>query len=67
MGQVRVLIVDDSRSARSLIGALLESAGDIEVCGEASNGREAVALNLSLRPDIILMDVQMPEMDGMPS
>lgn len=65
MGRVRVLIVDDSRSARGLIRALLESAEAIEVCGEASNGREAVALNLSLRPDIITMDLQMPEMDGM--
>ncbi|NCA69820.1 MAG: chemotaxis-specific protein-glutamate methyltransferase CheB [Sphingobacteriia bacterium] len=64
MRQVRVLIVDDSRSARSLIRALLESTEEIEVCGEASNGREAVALNLSLCPDIITMDLRMPEMDG---
>ncbi|UHD14817.1 chemotaxis-specific protein-glutamate methyltransferase CheB [Thiocapsa bogorovii] len=62
---VRVLVVDDSRSARSLIRALIETAPGLVVCGEAADGREAVEKTLALKPDVVTMDLQMPEMDGM--
>ncbi len=65
MQPVRVLVVDDSRSARELIRALIEAAPGLSVCGEAANGREAVEKTLALKPDIVTMDLQMPEMDGM--
>jgi NarL family two-component system response regulator LiaR len=61
---IRVLIVDDHAIVRKGIRALLEQVGHIEVVGEASDGREAVAQAESLRPDVILMDLVMPEMDG---
>ncbi len=65
MQPVRVLVVDDSRCARELIRALIEAAPGLSVCGEAANGREAVEKTLALKPDIVTMDLQMPEMDGM--
>ena len=61
---IRVLLVDDQALIRTGIRALLDAEDDIVVVGEAVNGREAVALALEHRPDIVLMDVQMPEMDG---
>jgi two-component system chemotaxis response regulator CheB len=63
--RLRVLVVDDSATARGLIRALLESEPDLSVCGEAANGRDAVAMALALKPDLITMDLQMPVMDGM--
>lgn len=65
MKPIRVLVVDDSGSARALIRALLESEPGLSVCGEASNGREALELTLALQPDIITLDLQMPVMDGL--
>ena len=65
MTTVRVLVVDDSASARGLIGALIEEAPGLTVCGEAENGRQAVERVLALRPDIVTLDLQMPVMDGM--
>ncbi len=62
---VRVLVVDDSATARHLIRALIDEAPRLEVCGEARNGREAVERVLALAPDIVTMDLQMPVMDGM--
>ncbi|NEX21005.1 chemotaxis-specific protein-glutamate methyltransferase CheB [Thiorhodococcus mannitoliphagus] len=62
---ISVLVVDDSGSARALICALLEDAPGLRICGEAENGREAVEKVLSLKPNIVTMDLQMPEMDGM--
>ena len=61
---IRVLIVDDHSIVRKGTRALLERIADFEVAGEASNGKEAVALAETLRPDVILMDLMMPEMDG---
>jgi len=61
---IRVLIIDDHAIVRKGIRALLEQVEHIEVVGEASDGREAVAQAESLRPDVILMDLVMPEMDG---
>ena len=61
---IRVLLVDDQSLIRNGIRALLDAEDDIEVVAEAADGREGVALALEHRPDIVLMDVQMPEMDG---
>src|SRR5689334_12042513 len=61
---IRVLTVDDHPLLRDGIAALLSTQSDIEVVGEASNGREAIELFRKLRPDVTLMDVQMPEIDG---
>ena len=61
---IRVLIADDQAMVRAGFAALLGAADDIEVIGEAADGAEAVSLALSLRPDVILMDVRMPELDG---
>jgi DNA-binding NarL/FixJ family response regulator len=62
---IRVVVADDQVLVRSGFTVLLGSAPDIEVVGEASNGAEAVALVASARPDIVLMDVRMPIMDGL--
>ena len=61
---IRVLVADDHPIVRSGIVALLESADDIAVVGTASTGLEAVELALELRPDIVLMDLRMPGIDG---
>ncbi len=61
---IRVLIVDDHTIVRKGICALLAEVEAITVVGEASNGQEAVAQALALDPDVILMDLAMPEMDG---
>lgn len=62
--KIRVLIVDDSHLGRELIGAILAKAEDIEVVGEAVNGREGVEKALALKPDLITMDIEMPELGG---
>jgi DNA-binding NarL/FixJ family response regulator len=60
-----VLIADDQALMRAGFRMILESEPDLEVVGEAADGREAVAEAARLRPDVVLMDVRMPEMDGM--
>jgi DNA-binding NarL/FixJ family response regulator len=62
---IRVAVADDQALVRSGFAVLLRSAGDIDVVGEASDGREAVALVERARPDVILMDIRMPDMDGL--
>jgi DNA-binding NarL/FixJ family response regulator len=62
---VRVLIADDQGMVRSGFTTLLNSEPDIEVVGEAVNGQEAVTRAIQLKPDVILMDVRMPVMDGL--
>ncbi|HEY5351458.1 MAG TPA: response regulator transcription factor [Streptosporangiaceae bacterium] len=62
---VRVLIADDQGMVRSGFTTLLNSEPDIEVVGEAVNGQEAVTRAIQLRPDVILMDLRMPVMDGL--
>lgn len=61
---IRVLIVDDHTIVRKGIRALMAEIEDIEVAGEASSGQEAIKQAESLNPDVILMDLVMPEMDG---
>lgn len=61
---IRLLIVDDHTSFRSGLRALLETADDVQVVGEASSGPEGVALADDLQPDVVLMDVTMPGGDG---
>ncbi|MGW1888923.1 response regulator [Streptomyces sp. NPDC002004] len=62
---IRVLIVDDQAMVRAGFAALLNAQSDIDVVGEASNGREGVEAGRTTRPDVVLMDVRMPEMDGL--
>ncbi len=62
---VRVVIADDQGMVRSGFTTLLNSEPDIEVIGEAVNGQEAITRAIQLRPDVILMDVRMPVMDGL--
>lgn len=61
---IRVMLVDDQELVRSGFRTILDSEPDLEVVGEAANGLEAVALASDLRPDVICMDVEMPEMNG---
>lgn len=64
MGKTRLLIVDDHALVREGIIAFLKLADDIQVVGEASNGLEAISKADALRPDVILMDIAMPELGG---
>ena len=61
---VRTLIVDDQALFREALAALLEVQPEIEVVGEAGNGEQAVRLAAELRPDVVLMDLRMPVLDG---
>ena len=61
---IRVLLVDDQQIIREGLGKLLQAKSDLEVVGEAENGQRAVEQTLSLQPDVVLMDVRMPVMDG---
>ncbi|MDI3408242.1 response regulator [Streptomyces cavernicola] len=62
---IRVLIVDDQAMVRAGFAALLAAQSDIDVVGEAPDGRQGVELSRSAHPDVVLMDVRMPEMDGL--
>ncbi|MHB1317195.1 MAG: response regulator [Anaerolineae bacterium] len=61
----RVLVADDQRAIQQGLHALLNLLPGVEWIGEASNGRDAVSMTLAERPDVVLMDVQMPVMDGL--
>ena len=61
---IRLLLVDDQPAVRRGLGMRLHLEPDIQIVGEASTGREALKLALALSPDVVLMDVEMPEMDG---
>jgi len=62
---IRVAIADDQQLIRGGFRSLLESEPDIEVVGEAGTGAEAVALVTSQKPDVVLMDIRMPDGDGL--
>lgn len=64
-GEIRVLIADDSLTVRSMMANTLEQASGFELVGQARNGQEAVDLCRKLRPDVVAMDLAMPEMDGL--
>ena len=64
MSSVRVLVADDQALVRGGFRMILEGRDDLEVVGEAENGREAVELTERMKPDVVLMDVRMPVMDG---
>jgi DNA-binding NarL/FixJ family response regulator len=61
---VRVLIVDDSESVRRSLAAMLSATDDLVVLGSCANGAAAVALVAAARPDVVLMDIAMPRVDG---
>ncbi len=62
---IRVLVVDDQALVRAGFAVIIDSAEDLAVVGEASNGQEAVEIAAELHPDVVLMDIRMPEMDGL--
>jgi DNA-binding NarL/FixJ family response regulator len=64
MGKVRVLLVDDDALVRAGLRTILSSASDLELVAEADDGSRAVAAVRQHRPDVVLMDIRMPEMDG---
>ena len=63
--KLRVVIADDERPARSFLASILRTFGDVDLLGEAVNGMEAVTLIESKQPDLALLDLQMPEVDGL--
>lgn len=65
MEKKRVLLVDDSIAAATQLQRIIDSSGVFEVVGHAKNGIEGIKLYASLRPDIVCMDLIMPEMDGL--
>ena len=65
MSNIRIMLVDDHQVIRTGLKSFLQTQPDLEVVAEASNGQEAITLALETRPDIIIMDISMPEMDGL--
>ncbi|MEZ3160782.1 response regulator transcription factor [Microbacterium sp. BWT-B31] len=61
---IRVLIVDDQALIRTAVREILRAAADVEVVGEAVDGAEAVAVAMAQHPDVVLMDIRMPQLDG---
>lgn len=65
MKKTRILIADDHQVVRKGIGCILGGRPEWEICGEAANGREAVDAAARLKPDLVIMDISMPEMNGL--
>jgi DNA-binding NarL/FixJ family response regulator len=65
MAKIRVLLADDHMVVRLGLSALIDAEPDMQVMGEANNGLEAIELARQLRPDVIVMDISMPQMDGL--
>jgi two-component system chemotaxis response regulator CheB len=64
-GKIKLLIVDDSRLVRKTIANVFDNDDSVEVVGEATNGKEALTMIPALKPDVITLDIEMPEMDGL--
>ena len=64
-GKIRVLVVDDSAFMRKVLNGIITADPQLDVCGEAKDGREAVEQAETLKPDVISMDINMPRMDGL--
>jgi two-component system response regulator NreC len=64
-GRVRILVADDHEAVRKGVCAILGTRLDIEVCGEAANGEEAIAKAHTLKPDLIILDITMPVLSGL--
>ncbi len=64
MSEITLVLADDHAVVRSGLRMLLDAQSDMRIVGEANNGREAIELTRSLKPDVILMDIMMPEMNG---
>src|SRR5689334_16282987 len=62
---MRVLIADDHEAVRAGVCCVLQSRPDVEICGQAVNGRDAVIQTAKLKPDLILIDITMPVLDGL--
>jgi two-component system response regulator NreC len=65
MGKLRILLADNHKIMRKGLRLLINEQADMEVIGEADNGREAVALAQQLQPDVVIMDISMPELNGL--
>jgi two-component system response regulator NreC len=65
MSEIRVLIAEDHETVREGLRLIVSAQDDMQVCGEAGNGREAISLAQKLNPDVLLMDVSMPELNGL--
>ena len=61
---IHILLVEDHAMVRAGLRALLERAGDIKIVGEASNGQEAIEMTTTLKPDLLVMDIMMPRLNG---
>ncbi|MBV8940365.1 MAG: response regulator, partial [Solirubrobacterales bacterium] len=61
---IRVLVADDQAVVRGGLRMILEAQADLEVVGEAADGSEAITMAASLQPDVLLMDIRMPGLDG---
>jgi DNA-binding NarL/FixJ family response regulator len=65
MGRLRILVADDHEVVRKGIRTLLETRSEWEICGEASTGRDAVAKTARMKPDVVLLDITMPDLSGL--
>src|SRR5262249_21966547 len=63
--KLRILVADDHEVVRRGLCALLQSQPDLEICGEASDGREAVEKTLQLKPEVVILDIGMPHLSGL--
>jgi two-component system, NarL family, nitrate/nitrite response regulator NarL len=61
---VKILVVDDHEAVRRGVCAVVQTLRDVEVCGEAANGLEAIEKSRELRPDLVILDISMPVVDG---
>jgi len=64
MGSKRILVADDSDTSRTVLTSYLSAQGNLDVCGEAVNGEEAIEKAWELKPDLVLLDVAMPRTNG---